>query len=258
MSNPWAPCPHVGTLHFDAASLAGLWNRLHRGDAEPLPDNGALMQGWVLFHNGEFQQAAEWGHRLGGPGLTLANKATCIHANYVEPSEPLRLERLQAAAACAQAQQINDPDNPNAWYWQGYAIGRYSQGISVAKALARGLGSQVRRALERTIALAPTHADAHLALASFHAEVIHKVGALIGSMTYGASKEAGLTLYQKAMALNPESAITQAEFAHGLVMLEGDASWDRATELLQRAADVEPLDAMEHLYVDSARMALQG
>ena len=258
MTRLWAPSPHVGTLHFDPASLAERWTRLHRGDTEPLPDNDALMAGWVLFHNGEFQRAAEAGQRLGGRGLTLANKATCIHASYVEPSEPLRLERLQAAASRAQAQQISDPNNPNAWYWQGYAIGRYSQGISVAKALARGLGSQVRRALERTIALAPTHADAHLALANFHAEVIHKVGALIGSMTYGASKDAGLSLYQRAMALNPDSAITLAECAQGLVMLEGDASLDRATGLLQQAARFDPLDAMEHLYVDSARMALQG
>ncbi len=258
MTTPWAPCPHAGTLHFDAASLRGQWSRLHRGDAEPMPEDPALLEGWVLFHNGEFQRAVEAGQRLGGRGLTLANKATCIHASYVEPSEPLRLERLQAAAACAQAQQSGDPHNPNAWYWQGYAIGRYSQGISVAKALARGLGSQVRRALERTIALAPEHADAHLALANFHAEVIHKVGALIGGMTYGASKDASLALYQSAMALNPDSAITLAEFANGLMMLEGDASLDRATALLQRAANHEPLDAMEHLYVDSARMALRG
>ncbi len=258
MTTPWTPCPHAGTLHFDAASLRGQWSRLHRGDAEPLPDDAALLEGWVLFHNGEFQRAAEAGQRLGGPGLTLANKARCIHASYVEPSEPLRLERLQAAATCAQAQQNSDPHNPNAWYWQGYAMGRYSQGISVAKALARGLGNQVRRALERTIALAPAHADAHLALANYHAEVIHKVGELIGGMTHGARKDVGLALYQRAMVLNPDSAITLAECANGLMMLEGDQALDQATALLQRAADFEPLDAMELLYVDSARMALQG
>ncbi len=258
MTTPWTPCPHAGSLHADAASLRGQWSRLHRGDAESMPEDEALLEGWVLFHNGEFQRAAEAGQRLGGRGLTLANKARCIHASYVEPSEALRLERLQVAAMCAQAQQISDPHNPNAWYWQGYAIGRYSQGISVAKALARGLGSQVRRALERTIALAPEHADAHLALANFHAEVIHKVGELIGGLTHGARKETGLALYQRAMALNPDSAITLAEFANGLMMLEGEAALDRATALLQRAADFEPLDAMELLYVDSARMALQG
>ncbi len=45
-----------------------------------------------------------------------------------------------------------------------YAVGRYGQGISVAKALAQGLGSKVKNALETTIKLAPKHADAHIAL----------------------------------------------------------------------------------------------
>ena len=61
-----------------------------------------------------------------------------------------------------------------------YALGRYSQGISVAKALAQGLGGKVKNALETTIKLAPKHADAHIALGAFHAEVIDKVGSLLG------------------------------------------------------------------------------
>ena len=34
-------------------------------------------------------------------------------------------------------QQAGEPKNANAFYWQAYALGRYSQGISVAKALAQ-------------------------------------------------------------------------------------------------------------------------
>jgi len=254
----WTPCPHTGAFHFDAASLRSQWRRLHQGDAEPLPADSALLDGWVLFHNGAFEQAAQVGEQLGNDGLTLANKAACIHASYVEPTEKLRLDRLQAAAMRARAHQVAAPHNPNAWYWQAYAVGRYSQGINVAKALALGLGTQVRGALEKTIALAPHHADAHLALANFHAEVIHKVGELIGGMTYGARKDVGLALYQSAMVLNPDSAITLAEYANGLLMLEGEPAASEATQLLERAAAFEPLDAMERLYVESARMALQG
>ena len=83
MTTPWTPCPHAGTLHFDAGRLRAQWSRLHRGDAEPLPTDAALLEGWVLFHNGDFQRAAEIGLRLGGRGLTLANKARCVHACYV-------------------------------------------------------------------------------------------------------------------------------------------------------------------------------
>ncbi|MGH8830849.1 MAG: hypothetical protein ACREXV_07125, partial [Polaromonas sp.] len=182
----WTAFPHAGDYAFDAASLKKSWARLHQGDCEPLPQEDAVLQAWVLFHNGEFQKAAEAGLQAGGHGITVANKATSIYANYLEPKEKAKLELFMEVAGRAEAQQAADPKNANAWYWQAYALGRYSQGISVAKALAQGLGSKVKHALEQAIKLSPRHADAHIALASFHAEVIDKVGSLIGGMTYGA------------------------------------------------------------------------
>ena len=162
-----------------------------------------------------------------------------------------------AAASRAEAQQQQAPDLAGAWYWEAYALGRYSQGISVAKALAQGLGLRIKTALETTLRLAPHHADAHLALAAFHAEVIDKVGSLIGGMTYGARKDTGLALYQQALALNPDSPITLGEYASGLLMLEGESAAEQALSLQERCAAFEPLDAMERLYVDAARVALR-
>ena len=254
---PWAPCPYAGLYRHDSDSLARDWTRLHAGDAEPMPTDPALLDAWALYHNGEFERAVHAGLATGVDGLALANKAACIYANYVEPGEQTRLLLLVSAAERAQAHQASAPHNANAWYWQGYALGRYSQGVNVAKALAKGLGSKVRLALQTTIALAPNHADAHLALANYHAEVIDKVGELIGSMTHGARKDTGLALYRQALALNPDSAITLHEYANGLLMLEGPRGVEEATRLRDRAAAFEPLDAMERLYVEASRMALE-
>jgi hypothetical protein len=253
----WTPFPHAGDYAFDAASLKKNWARLHQGDCEPLPKDPAVLQAWVLFHNGEFQKAAEAGLKAGGDGITVANKATCIYANYLESREKIKLDLFLQAAERAEAQQAADPKNPNDWYWQAYALGRYSQGISVAKALAQGLGGKVKAALEQTIKLAPHHADAHVALAAFHAEVIDKVGSLIGSMTYGAKKDIGLALFREALKLNPGSAIAMTEYANGMVMLEGDKRMKEATWLYEQAAATEPLDATERLDVDMARVELQ-
>ena len=253
----WNPFPHPGAYAFDTASLRKNWTRLHRGDCEPLPTDAAVLKAWVLFHHGEFQKAAEAGLKAGGDGITAANKATCIYANYLENKEKTKLDLLLEAAQRAEAQQASDPKNPNAWYWQAYALGRYSQGISVAKALAQGLGSKVKAALEQTIQLAPQHADAHIALGAFHAEVIDKVGSLIGSMTYGARKDTGLALFKEALKLNPGSAIAMTEYANGMVMLEGNKRMKEATRLYEQAAATEALDAMERLDVDMARVELQ-
>ena len=254
---PWTAFPYAGDYAFDAASLKKNWARLHAGDCEPLPKEAAVLQAWVLFHNGAFQQAAEAGIKAGGHGLTVSNKATSIYANYLEKKEKTKLDLFMEVAARAEAQQAADPKNPNAWYWQAYALGRYSQGISVAKALAQGLGSRVKQSLEQAIKLCPKHADAHIALAAFHAEVIDKVGSLIGGMTYGAKKDTGMVLFREALKLNPGSAIAMMEYANGMVMLEGDKKMKDATTLYEQAAATKPLDAMERLNVEMAKAELE-
>ncbi|MFI5447160.1 hypothetical protein [Polaromonas sp. UC242_47] len=253
----WTAFPHTGDYAFDAASLKKNWARLHQGDCEALPKEAAVLQAWVFFHNGEFQKALEAGLKAGGTGLTVANKATSIYANYLETKEKTKLDLFMEVAERAEAQQADNPKDANAYYWQAYALGRYGQGISVAKALAQGLGTKVKNALEQTIRLSPKHADAHIALAAFHAEVIDKVGSLIGGMTYGAKKDTGLSLFREAIKLNPHSAIAMIEYANGMVMLEGDKKMKEATKLYEQAAACQPLDAMERLDVEMAQAELE-
>ena len=253
----WTPFPHAGDYRFDAASVKKHWARLHGGDAEPCPKDTAVLEAWALFHNGDFEKAAAAGLAAGGAGITVANKATSIYANYLEPKEKTRLDLFTQVAERAEVQAGEDPSNANAWYWHAYALGRYSQGISVAKALAQGLGGKVKESLEKAIALSPKHADARIALGAFHAEVIDKVGSLIGGMTYGAKKDAGLKLFQEALKLNPGSAIAMIEYANALVMLEGDKKMKEATALYEKAAAAEPMDAMERLDVEMARSELE-
>ena len=253
----WTAFPHLGDYPFDPASVRSGWARLHAGDTEPLPRDEAVLAAWALFHSGEFQQAAQAGLEAGGDGITVANKATCIYANYLEKKEKTKLDLLLEVAQRAEAQALADAKNPNAWYWQAYALANYSHGISVAKALARGLGGKVKAALERTVALSPRHADAHAALAAFHAEVIDKVGPLIGSMTYGVRKDTALAHFREALRLNPDSAIVMTGYAGGLLMLQGETRADEATRLYEQAARCQPADAMERLGVEMARLELR-
>ncbi len=252
----WTAFPYDNAAYnYELAALKKHWARLHAGDAEPWPKDAAVQEAWRLFHAGEFQQAFEAGLAAGGAGITVANKAQAIYANYLEKKEKAKLEMFLAVAERAEAQQAEEPKNPNAWYWQAYAIGRYGQGISVAKALTQGLGSKVKHALEQTIALQPKHADAHIALGAFHAEVIDKVGKLLGK-TQGADAATGLKLFEQALKLNPSSAIAMIERANGLVMLEGDKRMKEAEQLYAEAAACEPMDAMECLDVELAREEL--
>ena len=257
----WKPFPHdAGAYRFDAATLKKKWARLHAGDAEPLPKDDKVLAAWQLFHAGDFHKATEAGlkaHAAGASGaMTVANKSQAIYATYLEASEKTKLALLFEVAERAEKQAQHDPKDANAWYCLAYALGRYSQGISIAKALAQGLGSKVKNALETTIRLSPRHADAHIALGAFHAEVIDKVGSLLGR-TQGASKDAGLAHYKTALKLSPTSAIAMIEYANGLVMLEGDKRMAEATKLYESAAACEPLDATERLDVETAKSELE-
>ena len=253
----WTPFPYGGEYNFDAASIKKKWPRLHAGDLEPLPQDPDLLNAWAHFHNGDFQKATTLGLSMGQVGLNVANKATCIYATYLEKQETRRLELFMEVAERAEKHIELDPGNINARYLHAYALSRYSQGISVAKALAQGLGSKVKADLEKVIKSQPKHPEAHIALGSFHAEVIDKVGSLIGAMAYGANKDTGLNLFAQALKLNMESALGMVEYAHAMLMLDGEKMISEATRLYQLAARAKPADAMERLDVEMAKAQLE-
>lgn len=257
-AGPWTPLPWADVPRYDARSVAAHWPRLHAGQQLPLPpENSALAEGWALYHSGEFERAAALGLLQGAEGLALANQSAAIYANYLEPREAVRLAMFRQVIERAGAQAAAEPENCQALYWQAYALGRYSQGISVARALAQGLGSKLKGALERVIELEPRHADAHLALASFHAEVIDKVGALVGRMTYGVRAETSIALFERGLEMHPHSAAGMMEYARALLMLHGESRMGEATRLYEQAAALKPADARERLDVELARAGLK-
>ena len=257
MARKWTKFPHADKAYVhDAASLKKQWARLHKGDAEPFPKDAGVLEAWRHFHAGDFGQAVEAGRSEGGAGINAAVKAQTIYASYLEKSDKAKIELLEEAAALADARRREAPKDANAHYLYAFALGRYSQGISVTKALAQGFGGKIKDALLTTIKSQPKHAEAQTAYGSYQAEVIEKVGALVAGMTYGAKKDAALTHYQTALKLHPESAIARIEYANGLILLFGKGRLDEAQRLYEEAAACKPVDAMEQLDVLFAKSEL--
>lgn len=253
----WKVFPHPDKAYaYAGPALKKSWDVLHRGDCEPFPKDAGAQEAWRLFHQGKFAEAVATGLAAGGAGITAANKAQAIYANGVEPREEARIALFEEVMKRAEAQARAEPKNANAHYLYAYAAGRYSQRISVAKALAQGFGGRIRAALDATLALQPKHAEAHIALGAWHAEIIDKVGALVGGLTYGAKKDAGEEHYRKALKLAPDSPIACIEMANGLVMIHGKGRVDEAGRLYARAAAMKPRDAMEALDVEAARVEM--
>ena len=136
----WNPLPHDATAYrYGVAALKKKWSRLHAGDAEPLPADRRVLAAWQLFHAGEFQKATDAGlkaHAAGiAGGMTVANKAQAIYATYLDGSERNKLALLLEVAERAERRAGEAPKEANAWYCMAYALGRYSQGISIATCL---------------------------------------------------------------------------------------------------------------------------
>jgi tetratricopeptide (TPR) repeat protein len=258
MTKKWTKFPHADKAYsFDAAGLKKHWARLHRGDCEPLPKDAGVLDAWRHFHAGNFGQAVDAGLAAGGAGVNAAVKAQTVYAHYLEKSEKAKLALFEEAAEWADERRGKAAKDANAHYLYAFALGRYGQGISVAKALAQGFGGKIKDALLTALKLDAKHADAYIAYGSYQAEVINKVGGLVAGMTYGAKKDSAIEHFAKAIKLNPESAIARIEYANGLILLFGKGRIDDATALYEEAAATKPMDAMERLDVELAKSELE-
>ena len=258
MTKKWTKFPHADKAYsFDAAGLKKNWPRLHRGDGEPLPKDAGVLDAWRHFHAGNFGQAVDAGLAAGGTGINAAVKAQTVYAHYLEKSDKAKLALFEEAAEWADERRGKAAKDANAHYLYAFALGRYGQGISVAKALAQGFGGKIKDALLTALKLDSKHADAYIAYGSYQAEVINKVGGLVAGMTYGAKKDSAIEHFEKAIKLNPESAIARIEYANGLILLFGKGRIDDATALYEEAAATKPMDAMERLDVELAKAELE-
>lgn len=249
----WNRFPHdQKAITYAGEALKKNWDALHKGDGEPYPKDARLQEAWRQFHAGNFEESVK-----AGEGSSVAIKATSIYATYLEKKDAAKVKHYQDAMGMATALMKAEPKNPNAHYQFAYAAGRYSQSISVIKALKEGYGGKIKAALETALKLDPKHAEAHTAMGAYHAEIIDKVGGMVGKLTYGASKDLAIEHYEKAMKLNPSSAIALIEYANGLLMLFGDKEEDKAVALYEKAAKMKGRDAMEVLDIELAKSELE-
>lgn len=254
----WNEFPYPSkAFEFGGQKLKKAWNKLHQGDCEPFPTDADIQQAWRLFHAGDFQAAVMLADHSGLKAHAVANKATGIYATYLEDNEKRQVELFKAAIARAEKAINALPDDPNAHYFHAFNLGRYSQSISVVKALKQGIGGKIAQSLRRTLELQPDHAEAHTAMGMYHSEIIDKVGKMLGAVTYGASEKEAIQHFQTALELNPDSPIAHIEYGNGLYLLYGDSRLDEVTELYIKASEMEATDAMEQLDIAAAQAELE-
>lgn len=253
----WAAFPHdEKAFQYPGKKLANAWDALHRGDVEPLPADKDLLEAWRLFHAGDFAGAVALAEQIGLAAHAVANKASGIYADYLEEDEERKTEIYRVGIQRAEEAIAEWHDDANAHYFHAFLLGRYSQSISIARALARGIGGKVRESLDNALSLAPEHAEAHTALGLYHAEIINKVGRMVGKLTYGASADEALEHFEQALELTPDAPIAHIEYGNGLYLLFGDKRLDESNAAYEKAALLEPIDSMQKLDMEYAKASI--
>ncbi len=276
----WAPLPSPSKNYdYPGDKLAKAWDKLHAGDQEPFPTPERiakllkanpklgkpaqaerlaerLAEAWRAYHRGDFGLAYEEGTALGALGAVVAGKAMGIHATYLVEDERERSNRFEQVTALADAAIAQLPNEANSHYFRAFSLGRYSQLISITKALSSGIAGKVRESLDRTLKLAPKHAEAHLALAIYHAEIVSKVGGMLASLTYGAKASTAEEHLKTAQKLTPDAPVTWLETGNALLLLYGDKRADDAAAAYAKAAKLKPIEAMQALDAAAAREKL--
>ena len=275
----WAAFPHKDKAYdYAGDKLAKAWPKLHAGDQEPYPDEkhvaallkanpklgkdaaaiaAQLQEAWRDFHRGDFQQAHETGVALKAIGASVAIKAAGIHATYLVEDDDARTSRYEDLVRLADEAAAALPQLANSHYRRAFAIGRLSQSISIAKALAQGLAGKVRESLDKTLKLEPKHAEAMTAFGLYHAEIVNKVGGMLAKLTYGANAADAEKYLKAALKLTPQSPIAWIEYGNGLILLHGEKREDDVAEAYDKAANCKPLDAMEALDAHWAREQIE-
>lgn len=279
----WIAFPHpLKSYVHEGAALAKHWERLHTGDAEPFPDEAwvvamykaqpalkkqigdadaaaeTLRQAWTAHHRGAFEEATRLGESLGALGATVANKSEGIYATYLVEDADTRRQHFENCAKRAEAAIAALPQYANAHYFHAFALGRYSQAISIMKALSQGIAGKVKASLDTALKLAPNHAEAHVAMAVYHAEVIAQVGGMIGGLTYGVKAEKAIEHLDTARKLAPHAPVVHLETGNVLLKLYGKKKIAEAKAAYEAAAKCKAMDAMERLDVEQAKAELEG
>ncbi len=214
----------------------------------------------AAYSEGRFVEAAEIGEALGtSEGFALAAESLAVHGYYLAAEDEQPELFARAISAADEAIRL-DPENPEAYFQSAHAIGREARTVGVMEALNRGYARRTREAAEEAQRLDPEMAEATLTMASWHAEIVNKMGGLVARVTYRATRQNALDYYEKALELAPDEIAVYLEYANGLLLLGRNRNREQARELLLRGIEIPPRDAHDRILHELAvqRLAALG
>lgn len=175
---------------------------------------------FAVYAHGDYEQAA----RLGEAAHTAAGDA--IAARAVLAEDMLRdapcMDCLKRAESLARAAIAADPREPYGHIWLAVALGYQARLTGAVKARWDNTPKQSREALDRAIADDPQNPFAVSALGGWHIEIVRGGGAFLAHYLYGASEAQALSLFDRAVKLDPTNVAVHYQIGLSLAGYDAD------------------------------------
>lgn len=201
-----------------------------------------------MLDAGKWQDAAAAAADLNtSDGLALAAEATTAGAGLVADGQKKALfEKAQGYAKQAIAK---DKNNADAYFELARAQGRLAQFSGILQSL--GLAGEMKKNLDMAVKLDPKMAGAYVALGLWNANLVSK--GFIATRATGADKGQIIPNFEKAISLEPATAVHRIEYANAL-LLQGKKA--EAAAQLEKAISFNATTFWEKRDEETAKAAL--
>lgn len=198
----------------------------------------SLEEAQALYDAGHYSAAADMGEAIGTPeGLTLGAKALLGKTSLLTRKDR-SLDDVGRATAMAERAFEIEPNNLNAHLQYAVSLGIRGRLISKFRAQMEGLPGRAEEHLLIGLELAPDHAWANAFYAAWHIEVTRGGGATLAKTMYGATLDKGIGIYDRALTLQPLSAVLPYEYAQVLLATDYYRFREKAAGLLALSSSI--------------------
>ncbi|HWA31761.1 MAG TPA: hypothetical protein VG867_11725 [Rhizomicrobium sp.] len=196
-----------------------------------------------LYEQGKFDAAVAAGIAANdAEGLATAARATLA----AETMASARcLDCIKRAEDYARKAIARDPKNADGHVFLAVALGREGRLESTFTVLRKGYPTQAKNELDAAIAADPADAQAWAALGGWNIEIVHKGGAAMARMMYGATLDDGFAAFDKAFALAPGNVGLRYQYALTLSGYDVDAYRAKIVDALTRSVNGTPQGVYE-------------
>lgn len=187
---------------------------------------------FALYKGGDYQGAIRAGLAQNTEaGFDIAARAALAEETLgVSPC----LECLKRAEGYARKAIAAGGKSPESFVYLAAALGYEARIMGTLSAGFKGIATDAREAMEHALRVKPEFSWALAGLGSWHIEVVHTGGSVLGGLMYDASFSKGEAFYRRAVAAEPANLVIHFQFALSLASYDLDE---------QRAAVARELDA---------------